>query len=357
MKVGIMGLPQSGRRTVFELLTGVNAAAANPEGKDPVTGIASVLDPRFDNLVSRYKPKKEAMARITVELLPALEDNAVKEGAVFRDIAGTDALCLVAREFIDERVYHLRGSVDPVRDVDAVLAELVMHDLIFIEKRMERIAEGKKRSKDDRAEKEEPVLVRMKEHLERDLPLRTMELTAEEKKLMVGYPFITLKDLVIALNRGETGAAASPAAGAIETKYREHRVVLVELSARLEAEIASLDSAGERAAFMKDAGIEEPALSRLTRACMASLGLISFFTVGEDEVRQWMVRRGSTAPEAAGAIHSDIQRGFIRAEVNKYEDLMALGSEDAVKKAGKQYVMGKDYIVEDGDIINFRFNV
>ncbi len=357
MKVGIMGLPQSGRRTLFELLTGVSAASAGPEGKETVTGIAAVRDPRFDHLAARYRPKKETRARLVVELLPALEDNAVKEGAVFRDIAGTDALCLVAREFPDERVYHVRGSVDPLRDAGAVIAELVMHDLIFIEKRMERIAEGKKRSRDERAEKEEPVLIRMRDHLERDLPLRTLALSAEEKKLVSGYPFLTMKELIIALNRGESGTGLSTAAGAIEAKYRAHRIALLEISARLEAEIAALDNADEREAFMRDAGIDEPALSRLTRACMASLGLISFFTVGDDEVRQWMVRRGSTAPEAAGAIHSDIRRGFIRAEVMKYDDLAVLGSEEAVKKAGKHYVAGRDYIVEDGDIISFRFNV
>lgn len=357
MKIGIMGLPQSGRRTVYALLTGGEAASAHADGKEQVIGIAPVLDPRFDDLVARYKPRKETRARITVELIPSLEENAVKEGAVFRDIAGTDALCLVARDFIDDSVYHARGSVDALRDIDAVMSELVLHDLILIEKRLERIAEGKKRGKDDQGQKEEPLFIKMREHLEQDLPLRVMEISPEERKLLTGYSFITMKEMIVALNAGESAIADTALAKKAEEKYRGRAVTFVRLSARLEAEIAALDSDEDRAAFMKEAGIAEPALALLTRTLMASLGLISFFTVGEDEVRQWMIRRGSSAPEAAGAIHSDIQRGFIRAEVLKYDDLCALGSEDAVKKAGRQHVMGKEYIVEDGDIINFRFNV
>lgn len=357
MKVGIMGLPQSGRRTLYALLTGDKAELINPDGKDPVVGIAPVLDPRFDKLVDMYHPKKETRARITVELIPALEENAIREGAVFRDIAGTDALCLVARDFKDDRVYHAKGSVNALRDVDAIISELLMHDLILIEKRLERIGEGKKRAKDEQGQKEEPVFMKMKEHLEKDLPLRVMDLGAEEKKLLTGYSFITMKQMIVALNVGEGDLAATALADAIKQKYRGHDVAPVQISARLEAEIAALETAEERGAFMKDAGIAEPALALLTRALMASLGLISYFTVGEDEVRQWMVRRGAAAPEAAGVIHSDIQRGFIRAEVVKYGDLVGLGSEDAVKKAGKQHVMGRDYIVEDGDIMNFRFNV
>ncbi len=357
MKVGIMGLPQSGRRTLYALLTGDKAESINPDGKDSVVGIAPVLDRRFDELARMYRPKKETRARITVELIPALEENAIREGAVFRDIAGTDALCLVARDFKDDRVYHAKGSVNAMRDIDAVMAELLMHDLILIEKRLERIAEGKKRAKDEQGQKEEPVFLRMKEHLEKDLPLRTMELSAEDRKLLTGYSFITMKQMIIALNVGEGDIAGASLVDAVKETYRDHEVVPVQISARLEAEIAALETAEEREAFMKDAGIAEPALALLTRALMASLGLISYFTVGEDEVRQWMVRRGAAAPEAAGVIHSDIQRGFIRAEVIKYGDLVSLGSEDAVKKAGKQHVMGKEYIVEDGDIMNFRFNV
>jgi len=355
MRVGIMGLPQSGRRTLYTLLTG--SAPATTEGKDPVLGIAPVLDPRFDALAAMYRPRKETRARITAELIPPLEENAVKSGAVFRDIAGTDALCLVVRAFLDERVFHVKGSVDPLRDADAVIGEIVLHDLLFIEKRLERIAEGRRRNRDERAEREEPVLIAMRDQLERNLPLRTLKLGQEEMKLTAGYPLITMKEMILALNVDETALVSTALVDAARERYRDRAIVIVQISARLEAEIAALESEEEREAFMREAGIAETALSLLTRACMASLGLISFFTVGEDEVRQWMVRQGSSAPEAAGAIHSDIQRGFIRAEVMKYGDLISLASEEAVKKAGKQYVMGREYIVEDGDIMSFRFNV
>lgn len=357
MKVGIMGLPQSGRRTLYKLLTGNSGEQANPQGRDPVVGVAPVLDPVFDSLVAMYRPRKATRASMTIELLPALEENTVKEGAIFRDIAGTDALCLVVRAFEDERVYHVRGSVDPLRDIGTVFSELVMHDLIFIEKRLERIADGRKKSRDDRAEKEEPILLRMREHLENDLPLRTMEIGEEERKLLAGYPFLTTKDMIVALNASESSMTDGSCAERIREKHTGYAITVVQISALLEAEISALESADERESFMREAGIAEPALSLLTRALLGSLGLISFFTVGEDEVRQWMVRRGASAPEAAGVIHSDIQRGFIRAEVIRYEDLISLGSEDAVKKTGKQHVMGKDYIVEDRDIISFRFNV
>lgn len=160
MKVGIMGLPQSGRRTLYALLTGDKAESINPDGKDSVVGIAPVLDPRFDQLVRMYRPKKETRARITVELIPALEENAVKEGAVFKDIAGTDALCLVARDFKDDRVYHAKGSVNALRDIDAVMSELVLHDLILIEKRLERIAEGKNAPRTSRDRRKSPSLLK-----------------------------------------------------------------------------------------------------------------------------------------------------------------------------------------------------
>ncbi|MBN2160910.1 MAG: redox-regulated ATPase YchF [Spirochaetes bacterium] len=357
MKVGIIGLPQSGRRTLYTLLTGNVVGPAEQQGKDPVVGVAPVLDPVFDSLVAMYRPRKETRASMTIELLPPLEENAIREGAIFRDIAGTDALCLVVRAFEDGRVYHVMGSVDPLRDIDVIFSELVMHDLIFIEKRLERIAEGRKKNRDDRGEKEEPILLRMRDHLERELPLRTMEFGMEDRKLLSGYPFLTMKEMIVALNASESSMSDDVCADGLRVKYQGHGISVVQISALLEAEISSLESAAEREDFMREAGISEPALSLLTRALFASLGLISFFTVGEDEVRQWMVRCGASAPEAAGVIHSDIQRGFIRAEVIKYDDLISLGSEESVKKAGKQHVMGKDYPVEDRDIISFRFNV
>ncbi len=357
MKLGIIGLPQTGKKTLYKLLTGTDPSGAQSKPDRALQGIAEILDGRFDALVKMYRPKKETRARINVELLPDLDPGSIKEGAVFRDIADTSALCHVVRAFADDSVYHALGSVNPERDTENINAELILNDLIFIEKRLERIEQNKKRGKDDTLKKEEDLLLRFKEHLEKDEPLRTFELAEEERKLIASYPFITLKEMICALNVLEGDMTDTGLLDRLSVKYSVQHIHMMQISARLEAEIAALDSEEERGAFMEEAGIKEPAISLLSRLCMEALGMISFFTVGEDEVRQWQIRKSSTAPEAAGAIHSDIQRGFIRAEVMKYRDLMELGSEENVKKAGRHLLMGKEYIVEDGDIISFRFNV
>ncbi|HPD78019.1 MAG TPA: DUF933 domain-containing protein, partial [Spirochaetota bacterium] len=229
--------------------------------------------------------------------------------------------------------------------------------LIFIEKRFERIEAAKKRKPDPRLDAEEKLLSRMQAHLEQEKHLRTFSLSDEDKKLISGYPFITAKKMLIVLNVGDKDIKDTSLVSKVKTSLKELDIEVMQVSAKLEAEILSLDSDEEKLEFMEDAGIEEPALNILSDLAMKTLGLISFFTVGKDEVRQWQIKKGSSAPEAAGEIHSDIQRGFIRAEVMKYKDLIEYGNEEELKKAGKFYVMGKDYIVEDGDIINFRFNV
>jgi hypothetical protein len=353
MKIGLIGLPESGRFTLYSLLTGTDAI---PGENAQCIGIAAVHDPRFDRLTALFMPKKETPARIIVELMPQMDEQAIRDGGIFKDIAGTDALCLIIRAFSDESVYHIHGSVNPMRDIDSIISELIMHDIIFIDKRLERLADSKKKARDQRSANEEPLLQSMKEHLEQDLPLRVMDISREEMAVISGYPLITMKELVIALNVNE-GDLSNSAGSAVSDKYKSHRCECITLSAKLESEIAALDSNEERDSFMRESGITEPSLSKLTRACMSSLGLISYFTVGPDEVRQWMVRRNSTAPEAARVIHSDIERGFIRAEVMKFGDLTELGSEEAVKRAGKFRLEGKEYQVEDGDIISFRFNV
>lgn len=356
MKLGIIGLPQTGKKTLFELITGTPVPSGPADAQKSLSGVASIRDARFDDLVRRYNPRKQVPARIDLELLPKLEDNTIREGAIFRDIATMDALCHVVRAFDSGTVYHARGSVDPLRDIEAVNAEMSLHDLLFIEKRLERIAKSAKK-KDDATQREEELLLAFRAHLETDVPLRTMEIAEADRKVIVSYPLITLKKLLVVLNVSDGDAADGALLSSVNDRFAGQRMAVMQVSAKLEAEIAALESATERAEFMRDAGIAEPALEILSRLAMEALGLMSFFTVGSDEVKQWLITRGSTAPEAAGAIHSDIQRGFIRAEVIKYRDLVELGSEDAIKKAGKLGVMGKDYAVDDGDIINFRFNV
>lgn len=353
MKLGIIGLPQSGKKTLFKILTGTDPPL---ESGKTVSGIADIRDERFSALVKLYSPKKNSPAKINIELLPKLEPGSSKDQSVFSGIAGTDAICHLVRAFQDASVYHINGLVNPQRDIDIVNDELLLHDLIFIEKRFERLDKSQKKKTDSPAGERE-LLDRFKASLEGGIELRNLSISKDDEKIIASYPFLTMKRMLAAINIDDSALSSFELLRSLSGKYSSRQIDLMQVSAKLEGEIAQLDSEDERADFMKESGIAEPALQVLSALAMKSLGLISFFTVGKDEVKQWLIRSGSSAPEAAGVIHSDIQRGFIRAEVIKYSDLTALGSEDAVKKAGKSSTMGRDYIVEDGDIINFRFNV
>jgi len=355
MKMGIIGLPQTGKKTIFSLLTG--SSVGEGDANKVVSGVAHIRDQRFDKLVDIYKPKKEAPARIDFELLPKIESNTIKDGAIFRDIADMDSLCHIVRAFTSESVYHVEGSVDAIRDIEEINSELILHDMLFIEKRIDRIALQQKKQKTKDNEIEQAIMERFLGHLEDEKHLRTIEVSDEEKKIVGGYPFITMKKMLIVLNVDDDKVGDESLIRITEERCKDNHISVMVVSAALEAEIALLESEEDREEFMTDSGITEPALNVLSRLAMDSLGLQSYFTVGTDEVKQWLVKKGSTAPEAAGVIHSDIQRGFIRAEVMKYDELLDFGSEEELKKAGKFYVMGKDYIVEDGDLISFRFNV
>ncbi len=356
MRIGIIGLPQTGKKTLFSLLAGPAALAAHPDTRAAARGMADVRDPRFDCLVELYRPKRQVRARLEVVLCPSVEEKSLSEGDALDEISEVDALCHVVRAFDDDSVYHIWGSPDPKREVDFLHSEMVLHDLVFIEKRLERIDKNLKKGKDDRAERERALLARFRETLEKERPLRTVTLTADEDALISSYPFLTRRAIIVALNVADEAVNDASLRDAL-TAYEPAGASVVQIAMRAESEIAVLDDPGERAAFMSDLGIETPALHLLTSKCIDALGLMSFFTVGEDEVRQWFVRRGAPAPEAAGVIHSDLQRGFIRAEVMKYADLVAAGSEEKLKATGKYYLKGKDYVVEDGDILTIRFNV
>jgi ribosome-binding ATPase len=356
MKVGIIGLPQAGKKTLFQILTG-NEITDPAKAFKPVPGAADIQDSRFHSLVEMYAPKKQVQARLDLVLLPKLEAETIAQGNIFKDIADMDAICHVIRAFEDDAVYHVSGSVNPFRDFEAVNAELLMHDQIFAEKRIQRLEEEVKKIKDETRQKELELMVRIKDHLEQETPLRLMPLTGDEEKMIRSYPFITRKKMVIAVNVAEEDLGRQDLLARFKESCDAQAIEVMMVSARVEAEIALLDTKEEKKEFLEDLGIEATALEVLTRLCLRSLNLISFFTVGKDEVRQWLVRQGSTAPRAAGVIHSDLERGFIRAEVFSYEDLMAVGSEAGLKKTGKFYVEGKDYIVTDGDIVNIRFSV
>ena len=357
MKIGIIGLPQTGKKTLFSLLVGPAALGGGADPRQPARGVADVQDARFDRLVDLYRPKRQVRARLEVVLLPAIEEKTLSEGEALKDLAEIDAYCHVVRAFQDDSVYHIWGGPDPRREVEFLHSEMVLHDLVFIEKRLERIEKNLKKGKDDRAEKEKHVLARFREALEREEPLRRLDVSDDDEALIASYPFLTRRALIVALNVSDDAVADTAARDNLAASFGALGGSFVQIPVRAESEIAQLDNAEERAVFMSDLGIAEPALHLLTSLCIDALGLQSFFTVGEDEVRQWFVRRGAFAPEAAGAIHSDLQRGFIRAEVMKYEDLMAVGSEEKLKATGKYFLKGKDYPVEDGDILTIRFNV
>ena len=357
MKIGIIGLPQTGKKTLFEILTNRKPTEHEITQKEPIKGIVEVRDPRFDMLAKTYKPKKEVRARIEIEMLPKLEKDTIAEGDVFTDINELDAICHVVRTFKDESIYHVEGSVDPKRDIDSVNSELILHDLVFIEKRMENIEKKAKRLKEESAEKEKALLVKMKAHLEKELPLRLIDLTAREIKIISSYPFITRKTVIVVLNISEEDLNNTALIEQMKRDYQAMAIDIMQISAKVESEIIKLESPEEREQFLKELGIKEPARDALSRLCIKALNLISFFTVGPDEVRQWTTRAGSRAPEAAGVIHTDLEKGFIRAEVIKYSDFAVYGSEAKVKEAGNLYVKGKDYIVEDGDMLDIRFNV
>lgn len=356
MNIGIIGLPQSGKKTLFRLLVGEKALDGHVEGRSLVRGVADVQDARFDRLVAMYEPRKHVRARLELVLLPKIEEK-FSEGDIFRDMGDIDAFCHLVRAFQDDSIYHMWGSSDPVREVEFVQAELLLHDLIFLEKRLERIDKQIKKAKDDRLQRERKLMHRFQDQLEGELPLRLLELSEPEAATIASYPLLTLRKMIVALNIGDEDIADTKLLDELRGMWAARGIDFVQIAVQAEAEIAVLETASEREEFMREMGIEEPAMQVLTRMCIEAVGLSSFFTVGSDEVRQWFVRRQALAPQAAGVIHSDLERGFIRAEVMKYEELIEAGSEDALKAAGKHHLKGRDYVVEDGDILGIRFNV
>ena len=358
MKIGIIGLPQTGKKTLFTLLTNHVIQDRDAVPDRVVKSMAEIRDPRFDHLVTMYNPRSRVRARVDIELLPKLERESLSKGNLLADIGELDAICHVVRAFQDESVYHLEGSVKPERDIEMINTEMLLHDLIFIEKRLERLArELKNPKKREEGLKEEALMHKLKEHLEGELPLRLLELEEDEEKIIRSYPLITRKRMINCLNISEDDLRETALLEKLAEQYRAMEMAFMQVCAKTEAEISQLDSLEDRSMFLEELGIEEPAIDALTRLCIQALNLISFFTVGADEVRQWSLASGALAPRAAGVIHTDLERGFIRAAVMKYDDLFELGSEERVKKAGKYYVKGRDYPVEDGDIIDIRFNV
>jgi ribosome-binding ATPase len=346
MKIGLVGFAGSGKTTVFNIMTGLDVPVGF--GGEVRLGTVRVPDERIDRLSRIFSPKKTTYAEITFCDLPG-EHGAERKGLSRRglqQIRDQEALCLVVRAFDNPA---LDAEPDPLADLEAFHAECVLADLEIVERRIER----------GRKEKTNPselaAFERMKETLESERPIRSIPVEELNRDLLRGYGLLTDRPLLVALNLDES-RASEPMPSELERRIEEIGAAGLALSASVEAEIAGL-APEDQAAFLEDLGLRESALARFIRTAYGLLDLISFFTVGQDEVRAWTIHRGTRARQAACRIHSDLERGFIRAEVTPYDTFMQYGSEQAVKDAGRLQLEGKDYIVQDGDIMSIRFNV
>lgn len=346
-RVGILGLPQSGKTTLFEILMQGAGAAAPPgaSARDRV-GVLKVPDGRIDRLSAMFQPKKTTYAQIQfVDSAAAGHGKPGKGADLFAGVRQCDALVAVVRDFENPAVPAEKG-VDAARDLRELEAELVLNDLAIAETRLERIEKELRIGKKEAAA-EGAALARCKAALEAETPLREVDFTPEETRLLRGFQFLTLKPLVVILNQDDGSTRRPPALG--------RGALGVALRALTEREIVSLPPE-ERAAFREELGVTEDGLTLVIRACYELLGLVSFFTVGPDEVRAWEIHRGDTAVDAAGAIHSDLARGFIRAEVIPYEQLVDLGGHAKAREKGLLRLEGRDYRVQDGDCLEIRHN-
>lgn len=352
MQTGIIGLPQVGKTTLFRILTKAHVDAKS--GQTAHVGVAKVPEPRLAELAKLYNPKKITYATVQYVDLPGVQKERMRESlATLRDV---DAIAHVIRVFDDPSVPHSEGSIDPLRDATNLDLELILSDHDQISKRLERVEKDLKKKKDPLLEHEKNVLEKCKAHLEAEKPLRELELTVEERKPIGGFLFLSQRPMLYVLNLGDDEAAE------LDKAVEKHKLAalqgrpntaVVAVCGRLEAELAEMEEK-EAAELLASYGLKEPGLNRLIRATYDLMGLFPFFTAGEPEVRAWTIRKGATAVKAAGEIHSDIEKGFIRAEVVRCEDLLAAGSIAAAKEKAQVRLEGKDYVVQEGDVILFR---
>ncbi len=355
MKMGLIGLPNSGKTTIFNAFTKMeaNVSTYSDVKAEPHVAVVSVDDDRLVSLSDMYKPKKTTGATIEVIDFPGLKEGSARNG-IFTDnsmgwIKGIDALALVVRDFHDD----LNGDPTPLRDVDEISTELLLADLILLENRLEKIAWFQKRGqKTNVLALEERALRKIADHLNSNTPIRNIELDEDEEKIIRGFQFLTKKPILVILNSDEAVFGQNRSLiTEIESRYN-----VIEFAGRFEMELSRLNDE-EAEIFMEDMGIRNSVRERLTQFAYKTLGYVSFFTVGEDEVRAWSLCGGDTAVKAAGAIHTDLARGFIRAECFAYDELIECGSEKRVRENGHFRLEGKDYIVRDGDILSIRFSV
>ena len=348
MKIALVGYAQSGKKTLFTLLTGREVADHMREGK-AVDGAARVVDPRVDEIARLTKPKKKTYAETQISLCPDVEAGSASRKWL-ESARRCDLVCVMVRAFTSPDVYHPLASVNAERDRSNLEAEVLLADLELVENRLIRLAKEKRAGQTDAQKLEQKALEKCKAALEAEKPVRQGGLEPHEQDALRSLELITTKPLLWAYNVDENALGA--AAGA--TAAGDGRLIV---SCKIESEIAQMTDPAERAAFLGDLGLSLTGAERLNAAAYETLGLMSFYTMGPDEARAWTVRKGAAAPTAAGKIHSDIERGFIRAEVISFDDLVKYGSEAEVKSHGRAQLRGKEYIIQDGDICNFLFNV
>ncbi len=358
MKTGIIGLPQVGKTSLFKILTKAKLEEkgySNP--REEHIGVARVPDERLDKLAALYSPKKTTYATVEYVDVAAIGQEALKETAFLTSLRNVDALIHVLRAFENDSIPHV-GPIDPIRDIKNVEFDLMISDLTQIEKRLERLEKDLKKGRTSDLEREQALLLRSKEALEKEQPLRELEMTAAEKKLIKGFMFLSQKPILYAVNIGESTTLGDDLDAAV-AKYKLEEFAsrpnagATAICGKVEAELADMDD-DEAAEFLGSYGLRESGLVRLIRKSYELLGLISFFTAGEDECRAWTIPLGSKAPQGAGAIHSDLEHHFIRAETIRWDALLDAGSEAAARSRGTLRLEGKEYVVQDGDVMHIR---
>ena len=357
MKTGIIGLPQVGKSSLFRMLTKASVERARANPREAHIGVAQVPDDRLDRLAALYDPKKLVHASVEYVDVAAIGQEALKETAFLANLRSVDSLAHVLRVFDDPAVPHV-GEIDPLRDIRNVEFDLMVSDLGQIEKRLERLEKDLKKMRSPELERENDLLQRAKKHLESEKPLREMEMNADDEKRVRGFMFLSGKPMLYVLNIGESTALGKE----LEEAAQKHGIAGVAarpntgalaVCAKVEAELSEM-SDEDAAEFLSSYGLEESGLVRLIRKSYELLGLISFFTVGEDECRAWTIERNTRAQQAAGAIHSDLEKHFIRAETIRWDQLLEAGSEASARARGTLRLEGKDYLVQDGDVMHVR---